>query len=1003
MGTKHVEHHYDIPRLNRVFAWSSLALLVSIVGLVWWDYSRPWKRIQRDFMARDLEKTKNDMLAAVPADKQAELDAIEKDLAAAKAELDSRERDPKYAADQERAKDAAARQYIVDSTAKKIKSVIDSRRFYYEQALKDEGAEAAEPLGKELHGLIQQRNAKLDELKVADEEAKAANDALAAWTKKQDETQTKINEITKKRDLLAKKAKTLEPDWINKTRNAVILDMLQPTVKPKQIVTSKIQDDWVFEKANKVDRCTSCHLAIDKEGWEQAPQPFRSHPNLALFVSSKSPHKMDDVGCTVCHQGRGWAMDFERATHTPDDEKQKEEWVEKYGWFHDHWWDEHMFPKTFSEAGCYVCHQEQLQFGNFPRRDEKGVMPENAAAAAPLLDQGIKLVYDYGCYACHKIGPMLDPAGSDLGMRDFVKRGPDLRHVGVKLDERFVNKWLQNPKHFRPATRMPRIFGLENHETPELKAREQVEINSVAYYIVSRSTPFTSKDPNDPNQPEQPQHPSGPGDAERGKSMFASVGCLACHTMNGIEPATGKEQWKATFGPDLSAVGSKTTYEWIYSWIMSPVHYAPDTRMPSLRLTPDEGRDVATFLAAQRNEAFDKEEPIGYDPKVLDKVSEEYLLTTLTVDEASKRVATMSTEDKELLVGEKIVNRYGCHGCHWIPGKENEKQIGTELTEEGSKDVERLDFGYLKEEPPHLEPTNYAWFQQKLLHPRSFDRGRDKTPEDLLKMPQFDFTEEQAKAITTFILSLRKTGTIPYTSQKHLNPREKAIEKGHRILLKHNCQGCHSIDGHGGETMASYLPPDAGPPPIDGAGKKIQSQWLFTFLKNPSKLRVISVRMPTFGFTDAEANAVIQYLDAIWNESYPFDSSQPGKLSPEDEPVAKQMFEKAKCQSCHVTSDPPVATDKDKVAPNLLLAKVRLKPNWVNEWLLNPQALQPNTKMPSFYDDTDFTPNPSLAKFFEPANENDPDAIKKQAHKQIDVFRDYLFALRPEDVPKAQQ
>jgi hypothetical protein len=33
--------------------------------------------------------------------------------------------------------------------------------------------------------------------------------------------------------------------------DAVILDMLQPTVKPKQIVTSKIQDDWVFEKAPK--------------------------------------------------------------------------------------------------------------------------------------------------------------------------------------------------------------------------------------------------------------------------------------------------------------------------------------------------------------------------------------------------------------------------------------------------------------------------------------------------------------------------------------------------------------------------------------------------------------------------------------------------------------------------------------------------------------------------------------------------------------------------------
>jgi cytochrome c2 len=1000
VGTKHVEHHYDIPKLNRIFAWSSLALLASIVGLVWYDYKRPWKDYQRDFMQRDFEKTEKDMAASIPDDKKAELDKLEKQLADAKTELEQRERDPQYAADQERAKELAARQYILDSRARQIKSVIDSRRFYFEQTQKDQGPEAAAPLAKELHDLAQERNGKLDELKVTTADLKAANDKLGEWTKKQDDTQAKINEITKTRDLLAKKAKNLEPDWVNKTRNAVILDMLQPTVKPRQIVTTKIQDDWVFEKANKVDRCTSCHLAIDKDGWADAPQPFRSHPNLPLYLSSKSPHKLDDVGCTVCHQGRGWAMDFERATHTPDDEKQKEEWTEKYGWFHDHWWDEHMFPKTFSESGCYVCHQEQLQIGNFPRRAPDGTMPESAAPAAEQFDQGLKLVYDYGCFACHKIAPLTDPAGTDQGLKDFIRRGPDMHHIAAKLDEKFINKWLQNPKHFRPTTRMPRIFGLENHDTPELRAREQVEINSVAYFLEAKSQPFP--DPNDPNTAEWalPKKPSGPGDAERGKSLFASIGCVACHSMNGIEPASGKEQWKATFAPDLSAVGSKTSYEWIYSWVMEPRHYHPDTRMPSLRLTEEEGRDVASFVAAQRNEAFEKEEPIGYDPKVLDSVSREYLLTTLTVEQADKRVASMSTEEKKMLVGEKIVNRYGCHGCHSIPGYETAMQIGTELTEEGSKDVERLDFGLLKEEPPKLEPTNYAWFQQKLLHPRSFDRGRDRSPEDLLKMPQFDFTPEQAKAITTVILSLRKTGTIPYTSQKHLTAHEKAIEKGHRILLKHNCQGCHNIEGKGGETIQAYVPEGNAPPPIDGAGKKIQSPWLFSFLKAPSKLRVITVRMPTFHFTDAEANAVIEFLDAIWNEPYPFDSTTPDKQSPEEEAVAKQIFEKAKCQSCHVTSDPPVATDKDKVAPNLLLAKQRLKPKWVEAWLAYPQSLQPNTKMPSFYGEGEYEPIPQLSVFL-PAGEKDPEGT--QARRQIKALRDYLYALRPEEGPKANQ
>ena len=34
---------------------------------------------------------------------------------------------------------------------------------------------------------------------------------------------------------------------------------------------------------------------------------------------------------------------------------------------------------------------------------------------------------------------------------------------------------------------------------------------------------------------------------------------------------------------------------------------------------------------------------------------------------------------------------------------------------------------------------------------------------------------------------------------------------------------------------------------------------------------------------------------------------------------------------------------------NLLLAKDRLKPDWIESWLLDPQIIQPGTKMPKFF------------------------------------------------------
>src|SRR5258708_34014989 len=96
------------------------------------------------------------------------------------------------------------------------------------------------------------------------------------------------------------------------------------------------------------------------------------------------------------------------------------------------------------------------------------------------------------------------------------------------------------------------------------------------------------------------------------------------------------------------------------------------TVMPSLRLSPEDAEDVATYLMAQK-----KQEPSSYaDASFMD-------------DPALK------TE------GKKWVRHFGCSGCHEISGFEDEGRIGTELTYEGSKPIERLDFA-LFTASPHL-------------------------------------------------------------------------------------------------------------------------------------------------------------------------------------------------------------------------------------------------------------------------------------------------------------
>ena len=103
-------------------------------------------------------------------------------------------------------------------------------------------------------------------------------------------------------------------------------------------------DDVNFTRVPKMDRCTTCHLAIDRVGYEKYPQPFKTHPNLRHIIGSASPHPMDQVGCTVCHEGMGQSVTFRDAAHAPRDEKQKHEWEEKYHWEEPHLWDYPMLP-----------------------------------------------------------------------------------------------------------------------------------------------------------------------------------------------------------------------------------------------------------------------------------------------------------------------------------------------------------------------------------------------------------------------------------------------------------------------------------------------------------------------------------------------------------------------------------------------------------------------------------------------------------------------------------
>jgi cytochrome c2 len=956
-------------RLNLVFAASSLLLLLALSWMVWADYDREWKRYQAGFAAFERKLTEAQIKEAeqkIGPDKvKAIRDAVaqaERDVAARRGEV------AEARAEVERLKNGE--EYRADQDYKFTKAEIDVARYEWEEAAKHGSASAARK-----KAVLDAKEKRWGELRLALDDVmtrrQAAEARLAELEKARREAEeqqkTALGELTRLEARLAK----LQQGVVGFLRNLPILDLANPSLKINQIMPASLNDDVIFTQTPKVDRCTTCHLGIDQKGYESAPQPYTSHPEIDVFL--RGSHPIERIGCTACHLGRGRATSFVNAVHTPASKEQEKAWGE-YSGTHEyerwHLWDLPMLAKGHTQSQCLKCHQGVVEV---PQADK--------------LNTGIFLMERYGCFGCHKI----------KGWEGLRKVGPDLTKIAGKTDAEWIFRWVKEPRAFRP-TRMPQIWGVRtpDQETPAMQARNDTELNAVVAYVMAKSAR--------PSFPEPPR-----GNLESGRRLFESVGCLGCHRIGddrrgidvaapGGQPAAGFDAAAfRTHGPNLDGSGSKLDAGWLYAWIRDPRGLWHETRMPSLRLTEQEAADLTAYLMSLKNESFASIPRPALDAALRDEIiRREFLEQQFTVAEAKRRLDAMGDEQRTLFLGEKMIARYGCFGCHVIGGFEKASPIGTELTEQGSKLVERLDFGYLEGEIPHTLP---AWLEQKLLEPRSFDRDKpSKKPEELLRMPKFHLSEPEAEAIVTAVLSLTKE-QVPLAAQRRLSADERYVEAGRRLVRSYNCQGCHRVGAKGGSIQAviedqlkaqgvETLRAQALSPPIlynersrIGEGARVHTDWLHGFLKDPQdKIRPwIEVRMPSFGFGEEEVNAITRYFAAQDGVAYPYEPKP--AVAAATVATGKLLFEKWQCVRCHVVAGRlPSQDDPANMAPDLALVPRRLRAEWLTQWLAEPSRIMPGTRMPA-----NFPSDPNENAF--------PEILGGDQKKQIEAVRAYLLTL----------
>jgi mono/diheme cytochrome c family protein len=383
-----------------------------------------------------------------------------------------------------------------------------------------------------------------------------------------------------------------------------------------------------------------------------------------------------------------------------------------------------------------------------------------------------------------------------------------------------------------------------------------------------------------------------------GEHLTQTLGCLGCHGFKSGEYASEVAVGMDT-APNLSRIAEKTDARWIYHWIRNPRDYSPTARMPRLRLSDDEARAITSYL-----ETLKEQEPLSPDPALRAKLGDKQ-----TID-----------------AGAKLIRRYGCFGCHWINGMEAESRVSVELSAFADKHVEELFFGDRLDIPATWE----AWTVNKIMTPRTYRTERIEQ-----NMPEFGFNEKDARALMIF-LSGHSDKKINQKYLPDVAGWESKLKRGREVVSYYNCNGCHSFDGRDGAIRRYYSENIENAPPIlAGEGKKLQPEWFFDFIMKPMRLRPwLDVRMPTFGLTDEEASAVIDYFGGL-------DGYEMGPVVLETRPEAQtaliahreqpeQYFD---CYSCHPRAG--------EVQPkHYSVAKKPLTPEQVHAWMVQNLGVQ---------------------------------------------------------------
>lgn len=980
------------------FLWSS-GILVLVTAWATWDEivtRRPWKGHQIEFKSLAAEK-------------------FDQDLEAANAVLTSK----KYL-DLKKIADDAQAAFVADPQVQAIDKEMEETQTKYDRFRKQfqiqrGNLQEAQYYWEQARGDAERQKAMLTHIRSL-EEGDPAKGVLGTTALSRGMTEADL----KKKELKNKRLELRKPlDEAQRKVGELVAPIeriarLKSNVENSAIVIRQI----INRDLDMVDRCESCHVAMRLAGFpkgEKFHNPYASHPGNFLKT-----HNVDSIGCTSCHRGQGYAT-----SNPPEAHGISEFWLDPMLQgsdaqamcikCHD---QQVVIPdgdkitkgrQLVQDMGCWGCHKirgfdrEESRLGDArlardmvtselaKARDQAAKSPDDAALAARVTDLDGQARQALKAY--------------DEAMKEFRQIGPDLTRIKSKVYPGFFEVWLTRPKSWRPTTRMPNFFLTEE------------ERKAIAAYLWQNSDgPNLDRHPLDPPAEVKDK-------VDEGKVLFGTSGCQACHAINLKNEKGALEPQGGDFAPNLSKVGEKITYEYLVEWILDPKKFQPNGRMPNLRITREQAEKIAAYLTTLKIH-----DPSRTEPEIPTR-GIEYLQDLSLAELGKKKIqrfgcfschnirgfegagkigveltavyAKLVHQFDFGLLEHQMKEKYQIHDrdewhsrakAIWIREKISDPRQWDTDRDETKKGDDRLRMPKFDLEPDQIDAlVCFLQAQDGKEVPMKYRYRPGGAKEALIEgeklirkyncigCHQFDVDKITLKngGVVTGLPTTEDDKTL--FLQLHSDSPELGKKASETVKIA-KADIAEHLPAFGG-VIIPYVtqalvsaevisdPVEAPPflPPVFvHEGEKVQSGWLFQFLKAPFTLRPwVTLKMPTFDMSDAEAQAIARFFAARNARQYPFEFNKERhkdylaeklKADPNFLKNAQVLFgppsdtnkDTFNCQTCHVKGAQNPKGSPENWAPDLLMAKDRLRPEWIVQWLHNPKMLQPGTRMPLF-------------------------------------------------------